>query len=112
MVSHLEFRLPNKPPTPNNICAALGGPQRQLWKEPLFVKYDKNKKSSLISALIQIKSFPEGKNSSVHSFLLVLSKVTFMMHVNLLHITVKMGFIKLKVFILINHTVQWHMLTH
>ena len=28
VVSHLEVRLPNKPPTPNNIGDALGGPQR------------------------------------------------------------------------------------
>ena len=32
VVSHLEVRLPNKPPTPNNIGDALGGPQRQFWK--------------------------------------------------------------------------------
>ena len=43
VVSHLEARLPKKPPTPKNIGDALGGPQRQLWKEALFVQYDKNK---------------------------------------------------------------------
>ena len=32
VVSHLEFRLPNKPPTPKNIGEALGGPQRKFWK--------------------------------------------------------------------------------
>ena len=32
VVSHLEVRLPKKPPTTNNISDALGGPQRQLWK--------------------------------------------------------------------------------
>ena len=37
VVSHLEVRLPKKPPTPNNIGDALGGPQRQFWKEALFV---------------------------------------------------------------------------
>ena len=36
LVSHLEVRLPKKPPTPNNIGGALGGPQRQFWKEALF----------------------------------------------------------------------------
>ena len=30
MVSHLEVRLRNKPPTPNNIGGALGSPQRKL----------------------------------------------------------------------------------
>ena len=44
VVSHIEVRLPKKPPTPNNIGDALGGPQRKFWKEALFVQYDKNKK--------------------------------------------------------------------
>ena len=39
VVSHLEFRLPKKPPTPNNIGEGLSGPQRQLWN--FFVQYDK-----------------------------------------------------------------------
>ena len=60
MVSHLEVRLPKKPPTPNNIGDALGGPQRQFWKEPLFVQYDKIKNFSLLSAPIPIKFLPEG----------------------------------------------------
>ena len=61
VVSHLEVRLPKKPPTPKNIGDALGGPQRQLWKEALFVQYDKNKNVSLLSAPIPIKSLPKGK---------------------------------------------------
>ena len=60
MVSHLDVRLPQKLPTPKNIGGALGGPQRQLWKEALFVQYNKNKNISLLSAPIQIKSLPEG----------------------------------------------------
>ena len=60
MVSHLEVRLPKKPPTPKNIGDALGGPQRQLWKEALFIQYEKNKNVSLLSAPIPIKSLPEG----------------------------------------------------
>ena len=36
VVSHLEVCLPKKPPTPNNIGDALGGPQRQFCKEALF----------------------------------------------------------------------------
>ena len=36
VVSHLEFRLPKKPPTPNNIVEGLSGPQRQLWKKSFF----------------------------------------------------------------------------
>ena len=61
MVSHIEVRLPNKPPTPKNIGEALGGPQRQFWKEALFVQYDKNKNVSLLSAPIPIKYLPEEK---------------------------------------------------
>ena len=60
MVSHIEVRLSKKPPTPNNIGDALGGPQRQFWKESLSVKYDKNKNISLLSAPIPIKSLPKG----------------------------------------------------
>ena len=60
MVSHLEVCLPKKHPTPNNIGDALGGPQRQFWKEDPFVQYDKNKNVSLLSAPIPIKSLPEG----------------------------------------------------
>ena len=36
VVSHFEVILPKKPPTPNNIGDALGGPQRKFWKEALF----------------------------------------------------------------------------
>ena len=61
MVSHLEVRLPKKPPTPKNIGDALGGPQRQFWKEGIFVKYDKNKNVSLLSDPVPIKYLPEGK---------------------------------------------------
>ena len=43
VVSHLEVRLPGKPPTSKNIGESLGGPQRQLCKEALFVQYEKNK---------------------------------------------------------------------
>ena len=60
VVSHLEVRLPNKPPTPNNIGDALGGPQRQFWKESLFVQCDKNKNVSLLSAPIPMKYLPKG----------------------------------------------------
>ena len=36
VVSHLEVRLPNKPPTPKNIGEDLGVPQRQFLKEDFF----------------------------------------------------------------------------
>ena len=52
------------------------------------------------------------KNPSVHSFILLLSRVAVLMHGNLLHVTVKIGVLILKVYILINHTVQWKMLTN
>ena len=59
MVSHLEFRLPKKPPPPKNIGDALGGPQRQFCKEALFVQYDNNKNVSLFSAPIPMQSVYE-----------------------------------------------------
>ena len=61
MVSHIEVRLPNKPPRPNTIGWGLSGPQRQLWKEALFVQYYNNKNVSLLSAPTPIKYLPEGK---------------------------------------------------
>ena len=60
MVSHLEVRLPKKPPKPKNIGGSLGGPQRQFWKEALFVQYDKNINVSLLSDPTPIKPLPEG----------------------------------------------------
>ena len=48
VVSHLEICLPRKPTTPKNIDEGLNGPQRQLWKKALFVKYDKNINVSLL----------------------------------------------------------------
>ena len=60
VVSHLEFHLPNKPPTPKNIGEGLKGFQRQYWKEALFVKYYKNKKFTLIFDSTPIKYLPEG----------------------------------------------------
>ena len=61
VVSHLEVSLPNKPPTPNNIDEGLKGTLIQLWKEALFVQYDKNKNVSLILYITPIKSLPEVK---------------------------------------------------
>ena len=60
IVSNIEVRFPNKPPTPNNIGEGLNGPQRQLWKEAIFVQYDRNINVSLISAPIPIKPLHEG----------------------------------------------------
>ena len=59
IVSHLEVRLPDKLPTPNNIGECLEVPHRQLRKEDLFVQYEKNKNAGFISATIKIKSLPE-----------------------------------------------------
>ena len=47
MVSHIEVSLPEKPITPNNIGESIKGPHEQIGKEYLFVKYDKNKYSTL-----------------------------------------------------------------
>ena len=61
VVSYLEVLLPKKDPTPKNIGEDLGGPQRQIWKEALFVQYDNNKNVSLLSDTIPIKPLSEGK---------------------------------------------------
>ena len=55
VVSHLDIRLPKKPPTLKNIGDALGGLQRKFRKEALFSQYDKNKNVSLLSDPIPIK---------------------------------------------------------
>ena len=61
VVSHLEVCLPKKPTIPKNIDEGLKFPQRQFWKEALFVQYDKNKHVSLILDPTPIKSIPEEK---------------------------------------------------
>ena len=69
-----------------------------------------------MSAFFQLPSQstppPKEQKSSVHPLLLVSRKATVVMHVNLLHGNFQMGVIRIKVYILINPTVQWHMLTH
>ena len=59
VVSHLEFRLPDKPITPKNIDEALKCPHRKFYKEALFVKYDKNKKIGILLDPIPIKYLPD-----------------------------------------------------
>ena len=53
MVSHIEVSLPEKPITTNNIGEAIKGPHKQIWKEYLFVKYDKKTIVSLFKILYQ-----------------------------------------------------------
>ena len=60
VVSHLEFCLPEIPPTPNNIGEGLKCPQIQFYKEALFVQYNNNENISLISDPIPIKYLSEG----------------------------------------------------
>ena len=55
VVSHPEFCLPEKSPTPNNISEVLNFPQRYFWREASFVKYDKNKSFSIVLDPIPIK---------------------------------------------------------
>ena len=55
VVSHIEVRLPEETPTPNNIGEYLKVPHRQFRKEDLFVQYEKNKDVSLLSVPIPIK---------------------------------------------------------
>ena len=60
VVLHLEVCLSKRTTTPNNIGEDLGGTQKQLWKEYLFVQYYKNKNVFLLSATIPIKYLSEG----------------------------------------------------
>ena len=53
-----KVHLPDKPTTPKEIVEDLKGTQRQLWKEALFVKYDKNKYFNLFLYPIPIKYLP------------------------------------------------------
>ena len=74
-------------PTLENICEVLSVPQRQFWKEALFVQYEKNINYILILALIPISSLPEGEKSSVQSLLLVLRTFTVPMYGSLFQAT-------------------------
>ena len=60
VVSHIEVHILKKTLTQKNISEGLKVPQRKLWKEALFVQYDKNENSRLLSDLIPIKYLPEG----------------------------------------------------
>ena len=71
----------------------------------------RTKKLALFRIPSQSNPSLEGKNSSVHSFLQLLNKVTVLMHGNLFHATVKMGVLIFKLLILVSPTVQWHILT-
>ena len=51
------------------------------------------------------------QRSSVHSLLLVLSKINVLMHGNVLNATLRMGFIRFRELSFISTTVLWHMLT-
>ena len=112
VVSHIEVRLPKKPPTPNNIGEGLSCPKIQLCKEALFFNTKRTEILAFFQLLSQSNPSLKEKKSSVHLFLRLLRNVTVLMHGNLLQSTLQMVVPILKVFILINHTVQWNMLTH
>ena len=79
IVSHFEVRLPKKPYPQSIIGEFSNSLQRQLCKETLFVQNYKNINVTLISTTIPIKSSLKEKNSSDHSLLLVLRKMTVLM---------------------------------
>ena len=58
----------------------------------------------------QSNNSPKKQNYFVNSFLLVLRKVTVLMHEYLLHATVQMGVLRFRISIFISTTVQCHML--
>ena len=69
VVLHLEGHLPKKPLTPKNIGEVIKGTHQQLWKEALFVKYDKKKISDFFRLLYQSNNSLKEQKSSVQSFL-------------------------------------------
>ena len=112
MVSHVKVCLPKGPPTPKNIGCALGGPQRQFWKESLFVQYYKNKNVILLSALIPIKSLPKEKKVLSSLIDSSVKEGDCSDAWKFVARTVQMVVLRLKLLIFINHTFQWHMLNH
>ena len=93
MVSHIEVSLQEKPTTPNTIGESIKCPHKQIWKEALFVKYDKNKSSTLFWLPCQSNTSLMEQRSYVNLFLQVSCNATVPMHVYLLYGTVKMGVI-------------------
>ena len=93
MVSHTEVSLPENPITPNNIGEAIKGLYKQIWKESLFVKYDKKNSSTFFRQPYQSNTSLMEKRSSVKLFLQVSSNSAVPTHVYLLYATLKMGVI-------------------
>ena len=61
VVPYLKVGLPEKPFTPKKIVDGSKDPKRCVWKKTVFVKYEKNKHVSLLSAPTPIKSLPDGR---------------------------------------------------
>ena len=101
--------MPEKPSTPKNIGEGLKGPQRQFWKEYLFVQYDK-KNVSLLSACIIIKSLSEGTKVFRSLIDPSIKEGDYFGVWDCFHTTVQMVVLRSKVLVFINPTVQWHML--
>ena len=55
VVSHSEVCLPHKSIVPKTIWDYPKGPQRQVWRELLFVQYNNNKNINLLSAPLALK---------------------------------------------------------
>ena len=78
MVSHIEASIPDKPITLDNIFEAIKVPHKQIRKEALFVKYDKNKCSTFFRLTYQSNTSLMEQRSSVHSFLQVSRNATIL----------------------------------
>ena len=107
----LNFISPKRSLTPKNIGEGLKGPQRQFWKEYLFVQYEKNKNFSLILDLIPIKYVPEGTKFLRSLIAPSIKEGYFYDAWKFVARHFEMGVLRFKVLILINPTVQWHVLT-
>ena len=80
MVSHLEVRLPKKPPTPNNIGEGLKVPQRNSGKKFYLCNMTRLKISAFFWLTSQSNTSIKEQNYFIHSLLLVVKKVTIIMH--------------------------------
>ena len=68
MVSHIEVSLPEKPITPNNIGEDIKSPHKQIWKEDLFVKHEKNKSSTFFRLPYQSNTSIMEKKSPLFTY--------------------------------------------
>ena len=108
----LKFVTQRNLPQQRILEKALSGPQIKFCKEALFVKYDKKKNVSLLSAPTPIKSLPEG-TKVLRSLIATSIKECYCYDAwKFVARHCANGSSQIKGIDFINHTVHWHILTH